>query len=36
VLDEDQYKVVAWMILVINSFNRLGVPSHSALPKRAS
>lgn len=36
VLDENQYKVVAWMIVVINSFNRLGVPSHSALPKRTS
>jgi AhpD family alkylhydroperoxidase len=36
VFTEDQYKAVAWMVLVINSFNRLAVPSHAELPKRAA
>jgi hypothetical protein len=34
VFTEDQYKAVAWMVVVINSFNRLAVPSHAELPKR--
>jgi AhpD family alkylhydroperoxidase len=34
--DEDQYRVVAWMVLVINAFNRLAVPGHSPLPQRTS
>jgi AhpD family alkylhydroperoxidase len=36
VFTEDQYRVVAWMVLVINAFNRLGVPSHAPLPKRSA
>lgn len=32
---EVQYGVVAWAILVINSWNRVAVPSHTALPRRA-
>jgi AhpD family alkylhydroperoxidase len=34
VFSEDQYRAVAWMILVINNFNRLAVPSRAQLPKR--
>jgi alkylhydroperoxidase family enzyme len=29
---EDQYRVVAWAITVINAFNRLGVTSRKPLP----
>ncbi|MPZ84314.1 MAG: carboxymuconolactone decarboxylase family protein [Actinophytocola sp.] len=32
---EDQYSAVLWMILVINSWNRIAVPSHTKLPRRA-
>ncbi|MCK2244698.1 MULTISPECIES: carboxymuconolactone decarboxylase family protein [unclassified Crossiella] len=31
-LTPDQYKAVMWMIVVINAFNRLAVPSHAKLP----
>jgi AhpD family alkylhydroperoxidase len=33
VFTEDQYQAVAWMIVVINSFNRLAVPSRAELPR---
>jgi len=33
---EDQYKAVAWMIVVINNFNRLAIPSRPELPRRAA
>jgi AhpD family alkylhydroperoxidase len=36
VFNEAQYQAVVWMIIVINSFNRLGVSSRSQLPRRAS
>jgi AhpD family alkylhydroperoxidase len=36
VFTEDQYKAVTWMIVVINSFNRLAVPSHAELPRRSA
>jgi AhpD family alkylhydroperoxidase len=32
VFTEDQYRVVAWAITVINAFNRLGVTSRKPLP----
>lgn len=34
VFTEDQYGAVMWMILVINSWNRIAVPSHAELPRR--
>jgi len=34
VFTEAQYRTVAWAIIVINSWNRVAVTSHSALPKR--
>jgi AhpD family alkylhydroperoxidase len=34
VFDEEQYRAVVWEVVVINSFNRLAVPSHAPLPKR--
>jgi AhpD family alkylhydroperoxidase len=36
VFTEAQYQVVAWMIVVINNFNRLSVPSRAQLPRRAA
>jgi AhpD family alkylhydroperoxidase len=35
VFTEAQYQAVAWMIVLINTFNRLGVPSRARLPRRA-
>ncbi len=35
VFTEDQYSVVVWLIVVINGWNRLTVPSHTPLPRRA-
>nr|WP_245757643.1 carboxymuconolactone decarboxylase family protein [Amycolatopsis xylanica] len=35
VLTEDQYRAVAWLAVVINSFNRLAVTSHKPLPRKA-
>jgi alkylhydroperoxidase family enzyme len=32
VFTEEQYRVVAWAITVINAFNRLGVTSRKPLP----
>lgn len=32
IFTEDQYRVVAWAITVINAFNRLGVTSRKPLP----
>jgi hypothetical protein len=32
VLTEDQYRVVAWPITMINTFNRLSVTSRKPLP----
>jgi len=32
VFTEDQYRVVAWTITVINAFNHLGVTSRKPLP----
>jgi AhpD family alkylhydroperoxidase len=32
---DDQYSVVVWTILVINSWNRLAVPSRMELPQRS-
>jgi hypothetical protein len=31
-LTEEQYRVVAWAMTVINAFNRLGVTSRKPLP----
>jgi AhpD family alkylhydroperoxidase len=33
---EDQYAAVLWMILVINSWNRIAVPGHQPLPRRSA
>ncbi|GAA5163650.1 carboxymuconolactone decarboxylase family protein [Pseudonocardia eucalypti] len=33
VFTEDQYQAVGWMIMVINSFNRLAVPGRPPLPQ---
>jgi AhpD family alkylhydroperoxidase len=30
---EDQYATVLWMIIVINSWNRIAVPGHQPLPR---
>jgi AhpD family alkylhydroperoxidase len=35
VFTEDQYSAILWLILVINGWNRLTVPSHTPLPRRA-
>ncbi len=35
VFTEDQYAAVMWLIVVINGWNRVAVPSHSPLPRRA-
>ncbi|MEC3980326.1 carboxymuconolactone decarboxylase family protein [Amycolatopsis sp. H20-H5] len=35
VFTEDQYRVVAWSVIAINSWNRMAVTSHAPLPKRA-
>ena len=32
---EDQYSAIVWLILVINGWNRLTVPSHTPIPRRA-
>jgi AhpD family alkylhydroperoxidase len=32
---EDQYSAVLWVIMAINGWHRLTVPSHTPLPKRA-
>lgn len=34
VFTKDQYAVVAWAATVINAFNRLGVTSRTAIPRR--
>ena len=34
VFTEEQYRVAAWAITVINAFNRLGVTSRKPLPAR--
>ena len=34
VFSEEQYRAVGWAIIVINSWNRMAITSHSALPKR--
>ena len=34
VFSEEQYRVVAWAVIVINSWNRMAITSHSPLPKR--
>ncbi|MET0132466.1 MAG: carboxymuconolactone decarboxylase family protein [Kibdelosporangium sp.] len=34
VFDEAQYQAVTWMVMVINSCNRLSVPSRPKLPVR--
>jgi AhpD family alkylhydroperoxidase len=36
VFSEEQYRVVAWAVIVINSWNRMAITSHSPLPKRAA
>jgi AhpD family alkylhydroperoxidase len=36
VFTEDQYQAVAWTAMVINSFNRLAVPSRRELPRRGA
>lgn len=36
VFTEDQYGAIVWLILVINGWNRLTVPSHTPLPRRES
>jgi AhpD family alkylhydroperoxidase len=36
VFTEEQYRAVAWAIIVINSWNRMAITSHSPLPKRAA
>ncbi|TCO54918.1 carboxymuconolactone decarboxylase family protein [Actinocrispum wychmicini] len=36
VFTEDQYRAVVWMVMVINGYNRIGVPSRSELPRRAA
>ena len=36
VFTEAQYQAVMWMIVVINSYNRIAVTSHLKLPKRAA
>ncbi len=36
VFTEAQYQAVAWMIVVINNFNRLAVPARPSLPRRAA
>ncbi|MFD9890620.1 carboxymuconolactone decarboxylase family protein [Amycolatopsis sp. NPDC059027] len=36
VFTEEQYRVVAWEIIAINSWNRAQVTSHAPLPKRAA
>jgi AhpD family alkylhydroperoxidase len=36
VFTEAQYQAVAWMIVVINIFNRLAVPSRPRLPRRST
>jgi len=33
---EAQYQAVVWMVMVINSYNRVVLPSHPKLPKRAA
>ncbi|OLF13379.1 carboxymuconolactone decarboxylase family protein [Actinophytocola xanthii] len=33
---EDQYAVVLWMIIVINSWNRVAVPGRQPLPRRSA
>jgi AhpD family alkylhydroperoxidase len=34
VFTETQYGAILWVILVINSWNRVAVPSHTRLPRR--
>ena len=36
VFSQEQYQAVAWMAAVINTFNRLSVPSRKPLPKRSA
>lgn len=36
VFNEAQYQAVAWMVAVINFYNRLAVPSRARLPQKAS
>lgn len=33
---EDQYKAVVWMVMVINAYNRIGIPARPELPRRAA
>lgn len=35
VFTEDQYRALAWCVVAINTWNRLMVTSHAALPERA-
>lgn len=32
---DDQYSALLWLVVVINSWNRIAVPSHTKLPRRA-
>jgi AhpD family alkylhydroperoxidase len=36
VFTESQYQAVVWLIMIINSFNRLAVPGRPRLPRRAA
>jgi AhpD family alkylhydroperoxidase len=36
VFTEEQYRVVAWEVIAINSWNRMTITSHTPLPKRDS
>lgn len=36
VFTEAQYQVVMWTIIVINVYNRIAIPGHTPLPKRAA
>jgi AhpD family alkylhydroperoxidase len=36
VFTEAQYQAVVWMVMVINSFNRIVLPGHPELPKRTA
>ena len=36
VFTETQYQAVVWMVVVINAYNRVVLPGHPKLPKRAA
>jgi AhpD family alkylhydroperoxidase len=36
VFTEAQYQAVVWMVMVINAYNRVVLPGHPKLPKRAA